>query len=94
MKEICSAASSSVSRFCWSVVLAGYGRLEELAVEIVHLPVILHLPQINGAEDNVGEIHVDLFQTVQEISHGLPQLQIEERRDHALAGMNPSLAER
>ena len=48
--------------------------LKELAVYRVHSSGILHLAQIDGTENNIGEIHVSFLQSIQQIAHGLPQL--------------------
>src|ERR1700761_4711802 len=58
--------------------------LKELAVYRVHSSGILHLAQIDGTENNIGEIHVSFLQSIQQIAHGLPQLQLKIRRDYSL----------
>ena len=58
--------------------------LKKLAVYRVHSIGVLYLSQIDGTENNIGEIHVSFLQSIQKIAHGLPQLQLKVRRDYSL----------
>ena len=65
----------------------GSGRitaLKKLAVYRVHSIGVLYLAQIDSSENNIGEIHVSFLQSIQEIAHGLPQLQLKVGRDYSL----------
>src|ERR1700757_1835343 len=62
---------------------------EEFSVQRVHAIFILYLTKVDGAENNVGKIHVGLLEAIEKIAHGLTKLQIEVRRNDALAGNEP-----
>src|SRR5436190_545444 len=68
-------------RFFVKALLQGGSRrktiLKESAIEFIHPVIILHLFQIDRGPDHIRKIHSRFLQAVQEIAHGLSQLQFK-----------------
>src|SRR6185437_4486343 len=60
--------------------------LEKCLVEVVHCVEIFYVAQIYGREHHVGEVHIGLLQSIQQVPHGLPELQIEILSHNSLPG--------